>query len=118
MSEAGMTEASDNRQIKHENECMCAQQEERDLRARIHFPLLDLSAIRLSRCSLLPIASFPPYRLHKYTSEAFVDWPVNRYQKLSEVIESNQDTTISENDYITYRLHNKTKILSRNNIIN
>ncbi|KAG6804156.1 hypothetical protein HZU73_00459 [Apis mellifera caucasica] len=114
MSEAGMTEASDNRQIKHENECMCAQQEERDLRARIHFPLLDLSAIsRLSRCSLPPNASFPPYRLH-----LFVDWPVNRYQKLSEVIESNQDATISENDYITYRLHNKTKILSRNNVIN
>ncbi|XP_012346028.1 LOW QUALITY PROTEIN: uncharacterized protein LOC105736355 [Apis florea] len=113
MSEAGMTEASDNRQIKHENECMCAQQEERDLRARIHFPLLDLSAIRLSRCSLPPIASFPPYRLHQ-----FVDWPVNRYQKLSEVIESNQDTTISANGCITYRLHNKAKILSRNNIIN
>ena len=39
MSEAGLTEAADKRQIKHENECMCASSEERDLRARIHFPL-------------------------------------------------------------------------------
>lgn len=44
-SEAGLTEATDKRQIKHENECMCAPSKEKDLRARIHFPLLGLSLV-------------------------------------------------------------------------
>lgn len=84
-----MTEASDNRQIKHENECMCAQQEEREICARVSTsrfltcqPLDSLGVaspqLRLSRhidfvsIHQKPLADVP-------VTIAYVKSPPNRY---------------------------------------